>query len=264
MAQLVSDGLESPPRRATAKRDVWSEPVQVTPILIVEDEPDIAELIRFHVTREDYPATVIHSGRTALDEIRRQHPPLVILDLMLPDLDGLEICRRLKWDAETRSIPILIVSAKGEEADIVAGLELGADDYVTKPFSPKVLMARMRTILRRKNNLGEIETTEGNSLRIAGGAITIDLDRHEVTVDGETIDLTRMEFGILHFLAVRPGFVRTRDQILAAVHGERAVLTSRTVDVHVTAIRRKLGQHGSIVRTVRGIGYRLEEAAVPA
>jgi two-component system phosphate regulon response regulator PhoB len=235
--------------------------VAKTTILIVEDEPDIGELISFHVDREGFAPRIIQSGRTALEEIRRTPPALVILDLMLPDLDGLEICRRLKWDEATRDVPILIVSAKGEESDIVAGLELGADDYVTKPFRPKVLMARVRNILRRarqRPSEGELR----DRMVLADGALVIDLDQHAVQVNGRSVDLTRTEFGILHTLASRPGFVRTRDQLISTVHGETVVLTSRTVDVHVTAIRRKLGELGAIVRTVRGVGYRLDEAAV--
>ncbi|MCA9290760.1 MAG: response regulator transcription factor [Phycisphaerales bacterium] len=229
-------------------------------VIVVEDEPDIGELIRFHVGREGLEAKVIQSGRVALAEIRAQPPSLVILDLMLPDLDGLEICRRLKWDEATRAVPILIVSAKGEESDIVAGLELGADDYVTKPFSPKVLMARMKNIIRRRDQVNEPDGGGSTCLRLAGGRLVIDLDRHVVTAADAPIELTRTEFEILRCLATRPGFVRTRDQIIAAVHGEHTVLMSRTVDVHVTAIRRKLGALGAMVQTVRGVGYRLEES----
>jgi two-component system alkaline phosphatase synthesis response regulator PhoP len=242
------------------RRRVVAEPS----IIIVEDEPDIADLIRFHVEREGFQARIIHSGRIALEEIRKYRPHLVVLDLMLPDLDGREVCRRLKWDERTRATPIIIVSAKGDEPDIVAGLELGADDYVTKPFSPKVLMARVRNILRRHQSGAANDEADRKSLSMAGGAVVIDLDRHVVTVNGDAIDLTRTEFGILHCLASRPGFVRTRDQIITTVHGDDAVLTSRTVDVHVTAIRRKLGELGSMIKTVRGVGYRFDETAVEA
>jgi len=228
-------------------------------VLIVEDEPDIGELIRFHVDREGYCSRIVASGRRALDEIRRRPPDLLVLDLMLPDLDGLEVCRRLKWDEATRAVPIVIVSAKGEEADIVSGLELGADDYVTKPFSPRVLMARIRNALRRIAPANGPAAAPRRRLSLADGRLIIDLDRHVVEVDGAAIELTHTEFGILHYLTSRPGFVRTRDQILAAVHGENVVLTGRTVDVHVTAIRRKLGPLGALIATVRGVGYRLEE-----
>ena len=230
-------------------------------IVIVEDEPDIASLIEFHVEREGYGAEVFESGQKALDAIRRRRPDLVILDLMLPDLDGMEVCRRLKWDEAHRAIPILIVSAKGEESDIVAGLELGADDYVTKPFSPKVLMARVRNLLRRAEQLAESAEPRAQ-IRVGSGALLVDLDRRQVLVDGDVIELTRTEFEILRTLITRPGFVHTRDQIIAAVHGDRAVLSGRTVDVHVTAIRRKLGRVGAVIRTVRGVGYRIDEDAL--
>lgn len=235
-----------------------------TDIFIVEDEADIGDLIRFHIEREGFTAEVIHSGRIALEAIRRQAPRLVVLDLMLPDLDGLEVCRRLKWDEKTRNVPILIVSAKGEESDIVAGLELGADDYVTKPFSPKILMARLRNVIRRYE--AEQTAPEGDRqiLRLADGELQIDLDKYTVELKGSPVDFTRTEFAILRCLATRPGFVRTRDQIISSVHGDSAVLTSRTVDVHVTAIRRKLGHLGTMVKTVRGVGYRLDENVVEA
>jgi two-component system phosphate regulon response regulator PhoB len=232
--------------------------VQQADVLIVEDEPEIAELIQFHVEREGMQARVVHSGRLALDMVRRQKPDLVVLDLMLPDLGGLEVCRRLKQSEETRRVPIMMVSAKGEESDIVAGIELGAEDYVTKPFSPKVLMARLRNILRRRG--GEAEPVEpAGRIVLLDRRLVIDLERHVVTVDGQPIDLTLTEFGILQFLSVRPGFVRTRDQIISAVHGKSTVLSSRTVDVHITALRRKLGSLAECIETVRGVGYRFGE-----
>lgn len=235
-----------------------------TDIFIVEDEADIGDLIRFHIEREGFTAEVIHSGRIALEAIRRQAPRLVVLDLMLPDLDGLEVCRRLKWDEKTRNVPILIVSAKGEESDIVAGLELGADDYVTKPFSPKILMARLRNVIRRYETEQSAPEGDRQILRLADGELQIDLDKYTVELKGTPVDFTRTEFAILRCLATRPGFVRTRDQIISSVHGDSAVLTSRTVDVHVTAIRRKLGHLGTMVKTVRGVGYRLDENVVEA
>lgn len=227
-----------------------------TAVLIVEDEPDIAELIRFHVEREGHRARVVHSGKLALSAVASDPPSLLVLDLMLPDVDGLEVCRRLRWDERTRALPILIVSAKGEEADVVAGLELGADDYVTKPFSPKVLVARIRNLLRRRERTDEADESR-RRIELGDGALVIDVDQHRVFTDGEPADLTRTEFDILRYLASRPDFVRTRDQITAAVHGERAVLTSRTIDVHMTALRRKLGRHADLIETVRGVGYRL-------
>jgi two-component system, OmpR family, alkaline phosphatase synthesis response regulator PhoP len=237
-----------------------------TSILIVEDELEIAELVRFHAEREGFDGRIVQSGRVALTTIESNPPDLVLLDLMLPDVDGLEVCRRLKWQPQTRNIPILIVSAKGDEADIVAGIELGADDYVTKPFSPKVLMARIKNVLRRygsEQNASSLADSASlsNSLTLADGALVIDPDRHTVSVNGRPIDLTVTEFGIMQYLATRPGFVRTRDQIISAVHGDSAVLSSRTVDVHVTALRRKLGDLGAMIETVRGVGYRLSDLA---
>lgn len=230
-------------------------------VMIVEDENEIGELIRFHVEREGYDAKLVNSGRVALEAIKRDPPDLITLDLMLPDVDGLEVCRRLKWQDETRDIPILIVTAKGEEADVVTGIELGAEDYVTKPFSPRVLMARVKNILRRR--AGEADPAAGSNgkgrMVLAEGDLVIDVDRHQVFVKGREVELTLTEFGLLHFLAQRPGFVRTRDQIISSIHGKSTVLSSRTVDVHVTALRRKLGELGDMVETVRGVGYRLTE-----
>jgi two-component system phosphate regulon response regulator PhoB len=177
---------------------------------------------------------------------------------MLPDIDGLEVCRRLKQSEDTRSIPIVMVTAKGEEADIVTGIELGAEDYVTKPFSPRVLMARLRNVLRRHGPAEEVPT-RSDRLVLLGSKLVIDIDRHEVLVETKKVELTLTEFGILHYLASRPGFVRTRDQIIAAVHGKSTVLSSRTVDVHVTALRRKLESLSECVETVRGVGYRFAD-----
>lgn len=223
--------------------------------LIVEDESEIASLVRFHLERDGVQVAVASNGRTGLDIARTGAHDLIVLDLMLPDLDGLEVCRRLKADEKTNSIPIVMLTARGGESDIVAGLELGADDYITKPFSPRVLMARLRNSMRKSK-----PAEQGARLSLLQGRLVIDKERHTVTVDGSPIDLTVTEFGILHFIALRPGFVRTRDQIISAVHGRSTVLSSRTVDVHVTALRRKLGDLGECVETVRGVGYRLSEA----
>ena len=232
-------------------------------VLIVEDEPEIAELIEFHAERAGMRARKVHSGRIAIDVIKREKPDLIVLDLMLPDLDGLEVCRKLKQGEDTRSIPIVMVSAKGEESDVVAGIELGADDYVTKPFSPRVLMARLRNVLRRAGVANDPPPTTDRMILLEG-KLVIDLDRHEVAVAGKKIELTLTEFGILHYLASRPGFVRTRDQIIGSVHGKNTVLSSRTVDVHITALRRKLGALADCVETVRGVGYRFSVGVVEA
>lgn len=227
------------------------------PVVIVEDEADIADLIEFHLKREGYPTRVVGSGAEALRVIRREKPALILLDLMMPEIDGLEVCRRLKREPDTREIPIIMVTARGEESDIVVGLELGADDYITKPFSPRVLMARVKTVLRR------IEPEDAAHMKLAGGAITIDAQRHTVRVHGEDVELTLTQFRLLQFLAQRPGFVRTRDQMVAAVRGEGAVLSSRVIDVHVAALRQKLREYGDLIETVRGVGYRLTDARVP-
>lgn len=230
-------------------------------VLIVEDEPDIAELIRFHCEREGMNARAVGTGKVALELLKRDQPDLVILDLMLPDVGGLEICRRMKQWPETKSIPVVMVTAKGEESDVVTGLEMGADDYVVKPFSPRVLMARVRALLRRHAQMQD--TAPDNRLERLDSRLVIDPDRHVTTVDGGLIDLTVTEFGILNHLAQRPGFVRTRDQIIAAVHGRNVILSSRTIDVHVTALRKKLGDLADCVETVRGVGYRFSESLVP-
>ena len=222
--------------------------------LIVEDENEIADLVKFHLERDGMQVSVARNGRKAIEMVQGAGFDLIVLDLMLPDLDGLEICRRLKGQDRTKEIPVVMLTARGEESDIVAGLEMGADDYVTKPFSPRVLMARLRNALRKT---GATEPTE--RIGLVNGRLLIDRERHVVTVDGQTIELTVTEFGILHFLALRPGFVRTRDQIISAVHGRNTVLSSRTVDVHVTAVRRKLGALGECVQTVRGVGYRFRD-----
>jgi len=229
-------------------------------VLIVEDEPEIAELIRFHLERDGMDPRVVHSGRHALEQLKRDPPDLVVLDLMLPDVGGLEICRRLKQSPELRDIPVVMVTARGEETDVVTGLELGADDYVVKPFSPRVLLARIRAVLRRGIEMAS--SPIDNRMMRLDGQLVIDPDRHVVTSIGQTLDLTLTEFGILQHLAQRPGFVRTRDQIISAVHGRNVVLSSRTIDVHVTALRKKLGTLANCVETVRGVGYRFAEAAV--
>lgn len=231
--------------------------------LIIEDEPDIAELIRFHLDREGFASEIVNTGATALDTIRRVQPDLIILDLMLPEIDGLEICRRVRWDPDTRSTPILIVSAKGDDSDIVTGLELGADDYVTKPFSPKVLIARVRNLMRRSSGRAGVATGDDESrLSFGDGRLRIDADRRMVMVDDVPIELTASEFNILRYLARRPGYVRTRDQIIAAVRGDHVILSGRTVDVHMTAVRRKLGELGTWIHTVRGVGYRFSADSV--
>ena len=225
-------------------------------VLIVEDDREIADLVQFNLKREGFDADMVHRGREALERIRKQPPDVVVLDLMLPDLDGLEICRRIRAGDETRRVGIVMVTAKGDESDVVAGIELGADDYVCKPFSPRVLVARVKAVLRRS---GEVQPASGRRLELVDGRLVIDSERHTTTIDGKAVELTLTEFGMLNFLVQRPGFVRTRDQIIAAVHGRNVVLSSRTVDVHMTALRRKMGELGQLIETVRGVGYRFAE-----
>ncbi|MFC1657637.1 response regulator [Candidatus Moduliflexota bacterium] len=219
-------------------------------ILIVEDEPDIAELIEYNLLKCGYAAELAVSGEEALDRMEVDLPGLVILDLMLPGVDGLEVCRRLKKDPQTADVPVVMVTAKGEESDIVRGLELGADDYIIKPFSPKVLLARIGAVLRRSRDAA------GERELLRRGGIEIHPGRREVLVDGSPAALTFTEFNILHFLARRPGWVFTRGQIVNAVRGENYHVTERSADVHILALRKKLGAAGNRIETVRGIGYR--------
>jgi two-component system, OmpR family, alkaline phosphatase synthesis response regulator PhoP len=222
-------------------------------ILVVDDEEDILELVRYNLAKEGYQVTCATTGEQALAMARASVPDLVILDLMLPGVDGLEVCKRLKRAPETQHVPVVMLTAKGEEPDIVTGLELGADDYVTKPFSPRVLVARIRTALRRK---GEADSTAGFPIRV--GQVAIHPGRHEAILDGRPLDLTFTEFGILCLLAERPGWVFSRYQIVNAIRGTETAVTDRSVDVHIASLRKKLGTNASHIETVRGVGYRLK------
>lgn len=223
-------------------------------ILVVEDEADIQELLEYTLGKDGYRVDVTDRGEEALDLVHEHRPALVVLDLMLPGLDGLEVCRRLKRTAQTSEIPVIILTAKGEEEDIVAGFAAGADDYVTKPFSPKVLSARVAAVLRRAPD-GHPDA-EGIA---RFQEICIHPGRHEVFVDDEQVVLTHTEFRILQFLASRPGWVFTRNQIVRAVHGDDYPVTGRSVDVQVASLRKKLGPAARHVSTVRGVGYKLGE-----
>jgi len=222
-------------------------------ILIVEDEESIQELIRVNLAREGYRTELAARGEDALKAAKASTPDAVLLDLMLPGLDGLEVCRMMKSDPALHSIPIIMVTAKGEESDIIAGLELGADDYITKPFSSKVLLARVRAVMRR----GRQKPEEGAAIKAHD--IVIHTGRHEVTVSGNLVELTLTEFKILSFLAGRPGWVFTRYQIVDAVRGEEYAVTERSVDVQIVGLRKKLGAAGRYIETVRGVGYRFME-----
>jgi two-component system phosphate regulon response regulator PhoB len=212
------------------------------------------ELLRFNLSREGCQVFCASPGEEALRLVRSEIPDLMVLDLMLPGIDGLEVARRLKSDPNTKNLPVVMLTAKGEEADIVTGLELGADDYVTKPFSPRVLVARVRAVLRRKAKEAPEETSV---IRIHD--LVIDPRRHEVLVNGEPVELTFTEFGILNYMARRPGWVFTRFQIVDAVKGEDYPVTDRSVDVQIVGLRKKLGSAGKFIETVRGVGYRFKE-----
>lgn len=224
-------------------------------ILVIEDEPDIAEVIQYNLAREGYRVDVVGDGEIALERVVRDAPDLVLLDLMLPGLDGVELCRRLKEDPLTRAVPVIMVTAKGEESDVVLGLGVGADDYVAKPFSPRELTARVRAVLRR----GALRGDAGKRERVARDGLVIDAVKHDVRVDGERVGFTATEFRLLHFLASHVGRAFTRDELLSRVIGEHATVTDRNIDVHVRMIRRKLGRHRELIETVRGVGYRFRE-----
>ncbi len=222
-------------------------------VLIVEDEPDIRDLLALHLEREGYHVSKCRTGADALRQVRASAPDLMLLDLMLPEVDGLEVCRRLRRDPATASLPIVMLTAKGEEVDRVLGLELGADDYVVKPFSPKEVVARVRAVLRRSS-----ATTEAAPLVI--GTLAIDVARHIVQIDGAPVALTPKEFDLLRALAEARGRVLSREFLLDRVWGYVAAseIESRTVDVHVRRLRVKLGQEGRRVLTVKSVGYRLD------
>ena len=222
-------------------------------ILVVEDEEDIQELLRFNLEKEGFQVTTVGTGEDGIAQVRDKTPDLVVLDLMLPGLNGLDVCRLLKGSAESKSVPVVMVTAKGEEADIVAGLELGADDYLVKPFSPEVLIARIRAVLRRGRD------EEDEDAILTHGDLRIDPARVRVTWQGEVVDLTATEFSVLLFLARKPGWVFTRKQIVDSVKGEYYAVTERAVDVQMVGLRKKLGGGAELIETVRGIGYKFKE-----
>lgn len=223
-------------------------------ILIVEDEDDILELISYNLKKEQYQILEAKSGELAIKQALQHIPDLILLDLMLPGIDGFTVCRHLRESPQTCSIPIIMLTAKGEEADIVTGLELGADDYITKPFSPRVLVARIKAVLRRKIN----NTTKTDDI-ITRGSLVIDPGRHQVLLDQKQVQLTSTEFRILKFLAARPGWVFTRNQIVQAIHDADFAVTPRAVDVQVVGLRKKLGKNEAFIETVRGVGYKFKE-----
>jgi DNA-binding response OmpR family regulator len=221
----------------------------------VDDEQDLVDLISYNLQRNGYDVVTANDGNVAMDLARQEQPDLIILDLMLPGLDGTEVARQLRADSTTAAIPIIMLTAKTEEVDVVVGLALGADDYITKPFSMKILLARLNTVLRRSDPAPS--TAEGTVLR--AGPLLIDSSRHEVLLNGEPVRLTLTEFKLLSALVSARGRVLSRDQLMTRAMGNDAFVTDRAIDVHVTSIRKKLGETSWLVHTVRGVGYRLRE-----
>jgi len=222
-------------------------------ILVIDDEPDLLELVRVNLVQAGYDVETAENGREALAALRAGRPDLVVLDLMLPDVSGTDLCRQLRADPELGDLPILMLTAKADEVDRVVGFELGADDYVTKPFSPRELTLRVNAVLRRKSAGGQ------SAGQIEHGSLRLDPERHRCFVSGEEVELTAKEFDLLHSLMSRPGRVMTRDGLLEQVWGVGIAVTARTIDTHLKRLREKLGPAGDLIETVRGVGYRFAE-----
>jgi len=223
-------------------------------ILVVDDEPDLLELVRVNLTQAGFDVETAETGRQALDRLRRAAPDLLILDLMLPDLSGTEVCRHVRSDASLAELPVIMLTAKADEVDRVVGLELGADDYVTKPFSPRELTLRARAVLRRRQS-----ASAGGTAVLEREGLRLDPERHRCFVAGGEIELTAKEFSLLHGLMMRPGRVMTREQLLDDVWGTDIAVTTRTIDTHLKRLREKLGPASHLIETVRGVGYRFAE-----
>jgi two-component system phosphate regulon response regulator PhoB len=229
-------------------------------ILVVDDEPDLLELVKHQLQKEHYEVTTALDGEVALAQARRNPPDLVVLDLMLPGIDGLEVCRRLRADPRTMHVPIVMLTAKGEESDAVIGLSQGADDYVRKPFGSKELLARIAARLRASR--GETPVAAGKV--VSFGDLMIDPVKHEVALGDKPVVLTLTEFKLLHFLVSNRGRAFTRNELLNAVVGQEAIIIDRNVDVHVATLRKKLGGYGAHILTIRGLGYKFRETPAPA
>lgn len=221
-------------------------------VIIIEDERDLAELLAFNLEKEGWQTAIALDGRSGLELVLAELPDLVILDLMLPELGGVEVCRALRRQEKTAAIPVIMVTAKGEEIDRVVGFEVGADDYLVKPFSTRELLLRIKAILRRSSSPRQEEKI------LVRGMLTIDPDRHRVTVRGEEVTLTSTEFKLLQTLAERLGRMQSREQLLRDVWGYSSNADTRTVDTHITRLRNKIGEAGEMIRTVRGYGYKME------
>ncbi len=220
-------------------------------ILLIEDEPDIAEVLQYNLEKEGFVVETVRRGDSGLDAIRREAPDLILLDLMLPGVDGLELTRMLKRDSATSRLPIVMLTARGEEVDRIVGLELGADDYISKPFSPREVVLRVKAVLRR------LQHEESASDRLDVGGIQLDVAAHQLRVRGKEMPLTATEFRLLRLLMERGGRVQTRSQLLSDVWGYAEDIDSRTVDTHIRRLRRKLGHEADRIETVIGVGYRL-------
>ena len=229
-------------------------PTAAKKILIVEDERDILQLVKLYLEKESYRVSTAATGPDGLNAARTEHPDLLVLDLMLPDMDGLEVCKRLRADQQTATLPIIMLTAKAEESDTVIGLELGADDYVTKPFSPKALVARVKALLRRVDR-----SKEEAPSRSTYGALVLDRGRHEVKSNGKDVTLTAKEFGLLEYLLQHPGRVLTRDVLLNAVWGYEYYGTTRTIDVHVRRLKQKIPLLNDAIVSIKSLGYKLKE-----
>lgn len=235
-----------------------SSAVETAPrVLVVEDEPDQQELLCYNLSREGYRVATAADGRSAMEAVEDAVPDLIVLDLMLPGVDGLEVCRQVRSNPRTAGVPIVMLTAKSEDSDVVTGLEVGADDYVTKPYSPRVLLARVRAVLRTRRQSPEGQDDGERTIR--HGSLLIRPDRFEATVNGEAVKLSGTEFRMLTLLAGKPGRVFTRAQIIRNVHGENVAVTDRSVDVHIFWLRQKLGDVGQSIEAVRGVGYRFRD-----
>jgi two-component system alkaline phosphatase synthesis response regulator PhoP len=229
-------------------------------ILVVEDDEDIQQLVGYNLIKAGFLVEYGDSGEQAMETIRNQTPDLILLDLMLPGMDGTELCRIIRSDSRLSELPIIMLTAKGEESDIISGLDHGADDYVTKPFSPKILISRVKAVLRRKARDSAVQPSDpGNVIKI--NDLVIDPGRYEVKIAGKPVSLTPTEFGILQLLSKKAGWVFTRQQIIDEVRGYDYLVTPRTIDVQVFSLRKKMGDAGRKIETVRGIGYRFNDSA---
>ena len=260
MRTIAMRSLTRNPLELTMKTAARQDAISKRPhLLVVEDEQDLRDLLAHTLGREGFRVTAVESGEEALDQLEELAPDMVLLDLMLPGMNGLEVCRKLKADSATSSICVVMLTARGEEADIVTGLEMGADDYITKPFSPRILAARLKAVFRRADQTRHPEGNGNGSEPIRLDDLVIDPQRHEVRLGDRKVDLTAMEFKLLSLLATRPGRVFTRQQIIEQIHGDGSNVTDRSVDVQVVMLRRKLDDRAADIETVRGVGYRFRD-----